>query len=191
MLITDIIEYFRRLANEHRQVACYRTGEAYELNETELSYPLLFLNTDFTTSFSSTADLIDGEYVFVTFRLSVITKSREAYDAKPDNQIKMIGQSTKQDADLALTHQILNQIVTRAMADFNEDYLNGWILTGDNGGIALKRIINDDCDGWNVDLTIKAHNETSCNYEDAFGDDIIDSGTNKTEFQQPINVNPI
>lgn len=191
MLITDIIEYFRSLANRHKDVACFRTGESYEFNESGLSYPLAFLHTDFVTSYSGQGGLLDAEYVFLTFRFSVLALSREQYDAKPDNQIKMSNVFTKQDEDIALTHQILGQFVAKITSDLNDDFLFGWMMTDDNGGTALKRITNNDCEGWYVDLKFKVHNDILCNYEDAFGDDVIDSGTNKTQFQSPINSNPL
>jgi len=191
MLITNIIEYFRSLANRHNRIECFRTGESAELNETQLSYPLLFLNTDFTTSYSSNAGLIDGEYVFISFRLETLVASREAYDAKPENQIKMIGESVKQDQDLALAHKILTEVVGKATIDFNEDFLNGWMLVDELGGVALKRVANDDCDGWTVTLTLKVHNQDFCDLDSAFGDDVIDKGVNKTQYQKPTNVSPI
>lgn len=190
-MLLQLIEYFRSLANKHREIACYRTGEGYELNESGFTYPLLYLHTDISTSFSVEDGLLGEEFVLMSFRLSCLTKSREQYDVRPDNEIKLIGTSTKQNQDLDLTHRILVQIVTKAVEDFNRDFINGWLLLGINSGNSVKRINNDDCDGWYIDLTIKAHNEQSCTYEDAFGDDVIDNGTNKTEFSQPVNSNPI
>lgn len=190
MLITDIIEYFRSIANTHKNIMGYRTGERYELNESGLSYPLLFLNTDFRLSYDGSDALFSAEYVDVTFRLSVITLSREANDLRPDNEIKLLG-STKQNQDLASTAKILTEILIKMEYDFNEMFLNGWMLPESNAGTALKRIINDDCDGWFIELTIRANNDLICTYEDSFGDDIIDEGTNKTQFQSPTNINPI
>lgn len=191
MIITQLIEYFRESANRHRDVACYRTGESYEFNESGISYPLLFLQTDITTSFDSNGGLLNEEYIYFTFRLSVLTLSKEGYDYRPDNEIKLINTTTKQNQDLDLTHRIMSQIVAKAIKDFNENFVNGWMLTSDNNGASVKRVNNDDCDGWYVELTIKAHNEIYCDYQDAFGDDVIDKSNNKTEYQSPINVNPI
>lgn len=190
-MLLQLIEYFRESANRHTKIACYRTGEGYELNESGFTYPLLFLHTDITTSFSSESDLLTENYVYLSFRLSCLVKSQEQYDQRPDNEIKLIGTSTKQNQDLDLTHTILNQVVSKAINDFNEDFVNGWMLLGNNLGGTLKRINNDDCDGWYIDLTIKAHNSEYCNYEDAFADDVIDNGTNKTQYSQPTNSSPI
>lgn len=191
MIITQLIEYFRESANRHRDVACYRTGESYEFNESGISYPLLFLHTDIITSFDGNGGLLNEEYIYFTFRLSVLTLSKEHYDYRPDNEIKLINTTTKQNQDLDLTHRIMSQIVAKAIKDFNDDFVNGWMLTSDNNGASVKRVNNDDCDGWYVELTVKAHNEIYCDYEDVFGDDIIDKSTNKTEYQEAINVSPI
>lgn len=191
MFIKNLVEYYRSLANRHQNVACYKTGENYELNQSGLSYPLVHLNTDVLTSYSSTDGLLDAEYVFVTFRLSVITFSREAYDKTYGNEIKLQGTTTKQNLDLDATHKILSELVAKSVEDFNENFDFGFLLTDRNGGTSLKRIINDDCDGWYVELQIKAHNTVICTYQDVFGSDIIDEGENKTEYQQPINENPI
>lgn len=190
-MLLQLIEYFRESANRHKDIACYRTGEGYELNESGFTYPLLFLHTDVTTSFSSESELMTENYIYLSFRLSCITKSREQYDERPDNEIKLIGTSTKQNQDLDATHRILTQVVSKAIYDFNELFLNGWMLAGNNFGGTLKRITNDDCDGWYVDLTIKAHNDEYCSYEDAFLDDVIDKSTNKTQYSQPVNSSPI
>lgn len=191
MIITQLIEYFRESANRHRDVACYRTGESYEFNESGISYPLLFLHTDIITSFDSNGGLLNEEYIYFTFRLSVLTLSKEGYDYRPDNEIKLINTTTKQNQDLDLTHRIMSQIVAKAIKDFNENFVNGWMLTSDNNGASVKRVNNDDCDGWYIELTVKAHNELYCDHQDAFGDDVIDKSNNKTEYQSPINVNPI
>lgn len=190
-MLLQLIEYFRETANRHRDVACYRTGESYEFNESGYTYPLLFLHTDVNTSFSSESELMTENYIYLTFRLSVLTLSREQYDNRPDNEIKLINDSTKQNKDLDLTHRIMNQVVSKAIKDFNEDFINGWMLVGGNSGGSVKRIANDDCDGWYIDLTIKMNNDNYCSYEDAFLDDVIDKGTNKTQYQQATNSSPI
>lgn len=190
MIILEIIEYFRSLASKHQNISCFKTGEAYEKNHDGSTYPLLFLNTNFKTSFSSTKDLLDEEYIYITLNLSVLTLSRESEQESIDNQIKAVDNQRLQDLDIALTHQILTQIILKSIKDANEDFLNGWIITGDNNGLAVKRVINDDCDGWELDITLKIHN-SNCDYESYFGDDVIDSGQNKTQYQVKTNINPI
>jgi len=188
MIVKQIIEYFRALANRHPNIECYRTGERYEFNETRISYPLLFLHTDFSVFFGTEEGLLDTRAADFRFRLSILTKSREAYDQRPENQIKMQNLFVKQDEDIDSMFTILLNIVQKAVVDFNEDYLNQWTLQPSSSAYTLKRVSNDDCDGWYIDLLLRVG--LPCP-DEVFGEDIIDLGVNKTQYSEPININPL
>lgn len=181
MIVQELIEYFRSLANTHQDIQCFRTGENYELNESGLSYPLLFLNTDFNFQFESERTLLESEDLVIQTRISVLVLSQENYDERPSNEIKFVEQ-TKQNQDLNTTFTILNQIVCKVVQDLNDNFLNGWQLLANNGGTSLKRIINDDCDGWYIDLRIKCNNEVRCDFENYFGEDELTIGEDKNQF---------
>lgn len=178
-LIKFIVEYFRSCANKHTLIECYRTGEMYELNESGLIYPLLFLHTNFTFNYPTNGAGISDDYIYFTFKLSILVKSREQNAKKVNNQIKMINAFTVQDEDLNMTHTILQQIINKLNSDLEDDIIRGALYSPN--GVSVKRIMNDDCDGWETTLTLRLENPYKCTWMNSFNDDIIDNSTqNKT-----------
>ena len=170
MIIKTLIEYFRNLANRHKNINCYRTGSMSDMNDSDMVYPCLFLVTDFESSFSTETSELDNKFIFMNFKLFLLCKSASPVTTKLLDYINSPGEFTGQDADLDSLYRVMGHIISK----FGEDtkshigdkmtMLNKCRIKSNSslGVSSIKGANTQLVDGWQANINIKVVNPFVC-----------------------------
>ena len=179
--IINLINYLRKLANQHKAITSFIIGEEYELNEfSNVNFPLLFLELPIVSSF---VDLNDLTRIQLTFTLKVLTNIVQDKNGN-DRQVteSMITKMANQISytDLSLQDQLMNnayailvQICSKIALDAsNEEVsLNGVympIIVQDILISNAERVTNKDAYQSSATFTVIVENSYLCPLDSYF-----------------------
>jgi hypothetical protein len=179
-VINSIIEYFRGLAESHKLIKGFKTGEAYESNAALQSYPILWVRLPLTTNYSAQGSNDIDDYLYITLNVAVYTTIytdsngnnytvTETITKKPANEI---GQTEPLVVNslLEVCYQIYNHIQSKFILDIEEG--NVPAIAESFSNVTVERVWNDDVYGIEGTMTFKWYNTYKCELDDYFIDSL-------------------
>jgi len=148
-----IIEYFKLVAFQHKDIEFFDYGESYELNEQWRDYPLLFVETPSTVNYGTvTNSMLELDWATFTINLRLMTLDNEDYDDPVEDEFQET-EIRSQERELGRLQSILSQVLKRLVDDCNKYVLKAVI--NNVGGFNVTRANTDDLLGFRVAITFR------------------------------------
>lgn len=171
MVITNLIEYLKNMANDHIEIQGFVTGEEYEQNHSLRVYPLLWMKLPVRSVIDQAADTMTLEFTLGVYSNTIkdadgnIYIIREDNVTTPNNQIDYVG-IIAQDMLMDNTFAIMSQVLSKMMYDIEEGLLA--LRMTSNALNTVERYSNDDVYGTECLISIVVPNPYKCNLQNYF-----------------------
>jgi hypothetical protein len=144
--INKITNYFKLIAEEHLQIRQFHVGEDYEMNDSNVAYPILRLLTPFDITYPQGLGSM-------TVGFSIGVYSNQSFDQYGNSTPTTEYHLDDQVNQLNYCMNILNSILER-IEDETENH--GWQFSNLNNLLATTqtRVANDDLSGVECRLTL-------------------------------------
>lgn len=169
----ELIRELQLVCQAHKLVRTYKYGNVADINDSNIEYPLVFLELDETFISNGTTFGQERSQSY-TFDVYVLTQSRNALLNEPTNKVNA---AINEEATSVITcERIAKELAWKIHQRF-EDRLNKYVEPTSWQIVPVLREFNDDLNGVRLSLSVIVYREM-CSYESSFGDPAL-SGINE------------